>query len=487
MAGRVLYLDAQGLTAWHRRDGAMCAEAVFAAADAGFAAYLDRHRGSVFYVLADIAEEEYRVEDIPSVGRRDRQAIIGRRLAQLDLDTPLKAALGCGRLPEGRRDERMLFAALAQSRGLAPWLEALRCALVALAGVFSTAQLAGALPSVRRCKLPHLLVITRTRSGLRQTLLERGRLRFSRLTPLPGNVDAAGACAGEAARFRQYLTGRPLAEGSRLAAMIIVGADEIDACRAQCKASAELAFECVELGAEASRSGLKRGRQAVASEALLAHLLLRNTPSGQFAPDDMRHSWKQARVDTAVRWSAGGWLASCLLFAGIEIGESYRLSYATASLRTAAAGQTQTYRAAVQALPPSPLAPDRLRPLVMAYDELRHRSPGPVPAYRRLAAALAQFPQVALDRLVWRLADRGEDGSGRHAELDIHAALPPGGDPRGQIAIIEALAERLRADLAARVTMIAGPLDAASDKPLSSDAVGVDAEPRFVLHAAIKR
>jgi hypothetical protein len=482
---RVLYVDARGLTAWLDHGGAMHAEATFAAAGSDFAGYLEQRRDSHFYLLADVADEEFRVDDIPHVGRRDRRAIVERRLAQAHFATPLTAVLSCGRLREGRRDERLLLAAL-NDGALLPWLDALERAQAALAGVFTTAQLAGALPSACRREMPHLLVTTRTRAGLRQTFLERGRLRFSRLTPLAEDADAASACAAEATRLRQYMVGRSLAEGNRLTVLVLADPVDMPAYRTACRDTADLQFECVALADEAERAGLK-GTERVASEALFAHVLLRNTPEAQFAGEDRRRSWRCVRADGISRRVAGGLLTASVLFAALAAAEGYRLRQDSTSVRADVAVHARRHTERMQSLPASPLPPERLRALVNRYDELTRASSGPAPAYRRLGAALADFPQIAVDRLEWRRADQSESEFAGFAQFDLHASLPAqmAGDIRGQLAVAEALADRLRAEPAVRVRTITRPFDAAPDKALKSDAVGTAAPPRFVLRTLV--
>lgn len=478
---RVLYVDSRGLAAWIDHGGAIRMEADFAAAGSDFARYLEQHRGSHFYLLADVADEEFRVVDVPYVGRRERRAIIARRLTQIEVAAALKAVLSCGRLREGRRDERLLFAAL-NDMALLPWLDALDRAQAALAGVFSTAQLASALPSACRSAAPHLLVATLTRAGLRQTFLERGRLRFSRLTPLAANAEAADACAAEAARLRQYMVGRSLAEGSRLTALVFVAAADMPAYRTACRDDADLQFECVALTDEAQGSGLKSTSPATA-EALFVHLLLRHTPGDQFAGDDRRRDWRSARADGISRRVAGGLLAAGMLVAALAAAEAFRLRQDSAQVRAETAVYARRHAERRQALPATPLPPQHLRRRVGGYDELRRHAHGPAPAYRRLGAVLAAFPQVTVDRLEWRLGERGELGPGGFAQFDLHASLPAqmAGDMRAQLAVAEALADRLRAEPAVRVQAISRPFDAAPDQALKSDAAGAAAAPGFVL------
>ena len=92
---RLLFLDASSLTAYHWQLAGPRQEARFPATAEGieaFAEYLGQHTGSLFYLLADVAEEGFQIDEIPHVQGRDRQAIIRRKLAQFFYGSPLVLA-----------------------------------------------------------------------------------------------------------------------------------------------------------------------------------------------------------------------------------------------------------------------------------------------------------------------------------------------------------------------------------------------------------
>jgi len=124
-AKRILLFEGSSLTAHEWSAGRIKAEGEFSQDPAGleaFANYLKTHRSSLFYLLADIAEEGFQLEDLPYVQGRDRNALLQRRLSQYYYNTPLSTALSLGRATSGRRDEKLLFAALTRIESFAPWL-----------------------------------------------------------------------------------------------------------------------------------------------------------------------------------------------------------------------------------------------------------------------------------------------------------------------------------------------------------------------------
>ena len=130
---------------WSRR--ALALEARFAADDAGaagFRTYLQAKRHALFYVVADVAGEDFHEDQIPYLRGGDRQAVIDRRLAQRYRDTRLAAALSLGYVTGERRNERLLLTSFTNTQQFTPWLDALAESGAKLAGVYSAPLVAPA-------------------------------------------------------------------------------------------------------------------------------------------------------------------------------------------------------------------------------------------------------------------------------------------------------------------------------------------------------
>src|SRR4051812_17945258 len=182
---RILYFSAENHYLYRSRGQAIELEATFSSDDVGLSAfheYLRGRRGALFSVLADVAGEDFHEEQIPYLRGGDREAILQRRIAQRYRDTRLAAALSLGQVISGeRRNERLLLASFTNTQQFVPWLDALESAGARLAGVYSVPLLAPVLASKLKVSAPRCLVVTANRSGLRQSFVEDGRLRFARL------------------------------------------------------------------------------------------------------------------------------------------------------------------------------------------------------------------------------------------------------------------------------------------------------------------
>jgi len=197
---RVLFFDGTRVSALLWKAGRVQAEGEFLPDPDGleaFAAYLVQHRGSLFYFLADVAEEGFQLENIPRVQGGDRNALLARRLGQYYYGTPYSAAVSLGHSKKGRRDERILFAALTQPEAFAPWLKALRSAAAPLVGLYSVPlTLAEHVPAFVT-RQERFLLVTLSSAGLRQTFFAEGEMQFSR-RPAPDlpRQRTADLCAG---------------------------------------------------------------------------------------------------------------------------------------------------------------------------------------------------------------------------------------------------------------------------------------------------
>ena len=504
---RALYLDANQLIAYHWQAGQLSAEGQFAADSRGqeaFTQYLVKQRQSLFYLLAEVTDESFRLDAIPCLQGRDRRALLSRKMEQSLLGTPLNLALSLGREKTGRRDEKMLFAALTRPQYLEPWLSLLRAQECQLAGIYSIPLLLGTviddLTSRLALATPALLLETLTSGGLRQTFFINGRLHFSRLMPLPmaNPEEHAIACAEEAERTYHYLAGqRHLARGSPLTTLVLAHPEALDGLRSHCRDGEKIHYEFINLLSESQRSGLKALPQDSRCEALFLHLMVKRPPRIQFAPAHERrffHLWQIRRT-----LLSGGTLAllACLLFSGQLMFDGYQLSSASEQIRLQTEGHQQRYAAILKTLPPLPMSIDQLFSLIARYDSLEAHSASLEAMVSRISRALQGSPQVQINRIDWSAGlgrDEARPSTGRSEFTiisDVYAQLPDklSGDRRALHDAIQFFSAGLRQDGAAEVHILKLPFDISSAKSLkggNDNASGAEAG-RFALRIVAKR
>jgi hypothetical protein len=497
---RALFLDANRITAYAWQGGRIQSEGYFAGDVPGleaFSAYLKTKRSSLFYLLADVAEEGYQIEDIPFVQGNDRKALIERRLSQYFYGTPLATAVSLGRDKTGRRDEKMLFSALTRPQFFEPWLATLRQSETRLAGVFSVPLILAPLYAGLSKGTGRFLLLSLSKSGLRQTFFQDGQLRFSRLTPLVTSSieEFPVACATEATKIYQYLVGqRQVERGNKLDTLILAHPAEFTHIRERCRNNDELRFDVVDMVQLADKAGLKSALPDSHAEPLLLHTLLRKTPPVQLAPEAERRFFRLWQWRTALNSLAGLILVSCLLFAGKNYLQSYNLQQEVVAIKADAATAKQRYDAVLKTLPPMPVTADQLRAMVARFDELEKHSPTLQGTLSQISGALERSPLVELQQISWRTTDRPSDVQVQAAKPVAGAPLMPSGsgvffvvtsiqaqlpvsisnDHRAILSAVEQFVDELKKKEGLTVIVQNMPFDLASGKTIKSS--GNDAE-----------
>jgi len=497
-AKRILLLDGPFLTAHCWSGGRVKDEGEFSHEPVGLealAAYLHKHRSSLFYLLADTAEEGFQLEDIPYVQGSDREALLQRRLGQYFYNTPLSAAISLGRAPTGRRDEKLLFAALTRIETFTPWLDTLREAETILAGIYSVPLvLAGCAPQLLD-ESGQVLFVSLSRGGVRQTFFQQGKLHFSRLSQLATrSLDEIGrTSAAESAKIFQYLVAqRQIPRGVALRTVVLAHAGQIPALQEYCRNTSDLQFEFIDITATANRLGLKDVPGDSNADKLFFHCLATKTPGQQFAPANERRLYNFWQIRFALTSAAWIVLVGCLLFAGKSGLNVYELRDTIDATKAITATDNQRYNSILEGLPKISIAPDNLRTLIARFDALQQRTPAMEPLLLHLSLALNETPRIELTRLNWKVSDRLDAGlktsdtkrgvappsppgavpgnaAGNWAVIEIQAQLPLGlaSDQRAQLELIENFAARLR-DPQTEVRVLSRPFDIESDKPLKS-------------------
>jgi hypothetical protein len=513
-AKRILLLDGPLLTAHHWHAGHVRVEGEFSPEPGGLealAAYLKKHRSSVFYLLADVAEEGFQLEDLPYVQGGDRNALLQRRLGQYYYSTPLSTAISMGRAKTGRRDEKILFAALTRVETFTPWLDALREAETNLAGVYSVPLVLAECGSQLLGSVGPVLFISLTRGGVRHSFFDQGQLHFSRLSLLATKSleEVARTTANDSVKILQYLLAqRQIPRGAQLRTIVLAHTDQIPTLQDFCGSTGELQFEFVEIAGVARKQGLKDVPVDSNADNLFIQCLATKTPAQQFAPaaDTRIHSlWRIRFALTSTAWLV---LAGCLLYTGKTSLNLYELSNSIEATRAVTATDAQRFNAILDSLPKVGISPDNLRALIARFDVLRKRTPEMQPLLIHLSLALNDNPRIELITLDWKIADSLDTGekaatdtkgttaaapaaaaAGVWSVIEINARLPLGmaSDPRAQIDLIEGFAARLR-DARTNVRIVSRPFDIESDKPLKSasekSAAQLADAPKFALRIA---
>lgn len=513
---RLLYLDGTHLSASHWQGGTLHEEGHFPQDESGvaaFAEYLAKHRGSNFSLLADIPDEGFQIEMLPYTQGADRSALLTRKLGQYFYGSPLATAVSYGREKSGRKDEQFLLTALTRPQLFEPWLAALRAAEAQLAGIWSLPLLGAPLLDKLQTGKQRCLLVSVTRSGIRQSFFENGQLRFSRLSPIAasGASEIAASCAAEAAKIYQYLLGQRLVErGKPLPVVALVHPAQTGTFMEQCRNTEELQVTLQDLHAACKLLKLKTLPQDSRSESLYLHLLAQKPPREQFAPPPERRFHRLWQVRSWLLKGGALALLGCLLFAGRELVNVFEARSATEGLLQQAEADMQKYQAIQKTFPPMPASTENLRAVINRFEELEKRSTPIETAYLAVSRALGETPRIDIERIQWQVGTNPDEGltfqadarkpapaapaagagNAMYATAVVHGLLPASmaADQRGQLETVNAFADALRKDAGLRVTIQRMPFDIESGKSLksSSETEQAATQLKFVIHLSRK-
>ena len=304
MADRhLLYFTSQQVSIFRWKGGALALEKILPSNEEGAAAFgefVSVRTQSLYYLLADLVEEDFSQESIPSVGGKDRRVLLQRKLAQRYRDTSLALALSLGYEKTGdRREEQILFSSFTNTQQFQPWIEVLRAHSARLVGIYSMPLVAPVVGKQLGIKDASYLLVSLEGAGLRQTYIQNGQIRFSRLGDAERSDPQAMAatCAAESNRIHQYLVNLRIIPrtAEALKAVVLVPARYKAIYQESCKSTANLHFQVLDLDETSRALKLKRAPDEADAETLFLHVLAGAQPGSQFATDELRrfyHLWR---------------------------------------------------------------------------------------------------------------------------------------------------------------------------------------------------
>lgn len=492
---RVLLIRADGAQAYAMRQGGLVSEAAFRLEELElFKGYCQSRTGSKFMVLADLVEEDFRVETIPYVAGTARQQLLARKYDQAYRNTPYRASMSLGReesnarSPESeRRDERVLLMGLTNQQALNPWLEVMYEQRAQVRGVHPLPVVTGWINQYLGAPAQSAMFVTLDQAGLRQIFIDEGRVRFARLAPFSDdNMGRAGErIANEIARTEQYLsTLRWLPrDAGPLRTVLVCPAAMRAAWTLACVNTDRLVFEFPGLETLATSLGLRSAADGGAithADLLWAAGALRHRPKVDFAP-----AWTREHYTHWV-WRSGIMAAgAALCAAGTAAGAVFLAQANTidddADRRTADFTRANNeYQLVAKSFPQTGITPEYLKGAVRALDPLAMRPLTPEPLMIQISQALLMAPGFVLTKLDWRVAANAEDAPGTAARPPARPPAPGMGTaperfeiavltgalteerhatPRRQIAAARSAMDALRRIPGVEVTPVRLPLD----------------------------
>ncbi len=413
MASRhLLYLTNENVVSLMARGGRIAERKVFPVSGDGqeaFEAHVARLRGMPTHLLTDLAEEDFRLDTIPHLGKRDREAVLARKLNQIFRNTTYRHAIAQGREADGRRDDRVIYTAITNGEVLRPWVEVLERLEVPVEGIHSSAVFSGGLLAHLRLVFPHTLLVTFTPGdALRQTYFRDGEIKFSRLTPvdLEEGETLGGLVAAEVGRTWQYLDSlRNFQAEDRLEVCVLVHPKDRGAVEPALRDYDQIQYRLLDTDAVAGGIGLKPPPLSSSAEEILAHLFLRKPGENHFAPEELRRFAALRHARGAIAAAAGVVLAAGIAYGGWNL--SVALQDRQVDLQTARRIQAaqQEYEEVARSTPTLGVGGQTMRDTVAFFSGALREYPTVSSFLVPLSAVLDRYPTIRLTQVVWEATD----------------------------------------------------------------------------------
>jgi hypothetical protein len=407
-----IFLTNTRLVSLETRRGRIEARREFAVSGTGvaeFERYLAHMPPKPVHIFTDLAEEDFRLDTIPHVGKGDREAILNRKLAQIYRNTPFRYAMLQGRETEGRRDDRVMYTAITNPEVLRPWTEVLERLKVPLAGIHSAAVCSGVLLEELDLTFPHTLLVTLSPGGaMRQTYFRDREIKFSRLTPVDlGEGQTLGSMiAEETTRTWQYLDSlRHFSEENRLEVCVLVHRNDRNAVQPALRDFAQIQYRILDIEQVSAKLGLKPPPLGSTAEEVFVHLFLMRRIDNHFASSEMRRHDLLRGARIFVNRLSIAVIAGCLAWGGWNLSRVFDSSDEDLLLAQQLSGINREYEEITRSLPSFGVGGSTMRDAVGFYNFSIRGFPAITDFAVALSTVLLEHPGVRLTQLSWQATD----------------------------------------------------------------------------------
>src|SRR6185503_1644543 len=241
------------------------------------------------------------------------------------------------------------------------------------------------------------------RAGLRQSYVEDGRLRFSRLEQVRDGGLNSALVRTDTERMLRYLdTLRALpGNGAALPVILIVPDAERSHLAKALGRGAGLSFTTMGLAEAARRVGVRRLPENALGEALYLQLAARRPSGEQFLRGSNRRSLVVWNAQRSIVGASVAGLVGCGAYAATLWLEQNAVRERIEGMRLELALAREQLARVSARLPAAPASIETLKAAVNEFREIAARSALPEAALEHVSRALDESPRIELDALAW--------------------------------------------------------------------------------------
>ncbi len=357
-------------------------------------------------ILADLVEEDYRLERVPHLNWRDRRHFFARKLEQYYRYTPFRNASIQGN--EGKED-RVLFSALTSPNLVLPWIELLTKKNIAISGVCSVAMLSDRL--ISEIPASHLMLLSfQNGTGLRQSFFLNGSLNFSRLTLIHPDDDPLAIVQVESERAYHYLHAlNLLPEGRALLVCILCGREDGKKLEAMLENTQAVHHVFIDPAEVMRRIGFKGEITGSDGLPIFMHLL---SDDNQYGTQEHTHIHDLGQWLRAAYAFSASLVVAGLILAGFDASRAVSV-HARAGILWARKDEAMLRLRSLVPQDAGTDSPEKMKAAVMLSESLSASFPQPAKLLSVVSRSLSPFQDIRIDRVSWKIRENPESGEQR--------------------------------------------------------------------------
>jgi len=409
---RIFYITANALSVFLWNKGRIESGPCFNIQENGVAAfsdYLAHDNDSLTFCLADLVEEQFHHDTIPHVTGSDRKTLLSRKRRQLFRHTPFHGAIVQGREATGRRNDKVLYMGVTNPDTISVWLTQAQQHKVPIAGVYSLAELAQTLIQKLNIKSANTLMFTQqSLSGFRQTFLNNGQVKVSRLSQSK-QFDANeynSVVLNEVFRNQKYLQRLRLLENHAPLDVYIFGdGRQHTTLNETFIDTADIKYHFVDEKEVGEVIGLKNTVSFGYFEYLFIHLLCKSKPAINYAQHTNLRYRNMYQARKAMLAASVLLVATSLIWSVVNSVDTYNIEQQNSSLLQNVNDLQTKHDNALAKLPPLTTTARDMQHTVETAEQLAKNRTNPAFAMIAISRGLASHPDIVIDEIDWVWAD----------------------------------------------------------------------------------